>query len=244
MIEPATAWTLVPSGSVITIAGNGSAGFSGDGGSATAAAIGLPHGCAIGPDGAVYFVAPDQSRIRRIDPATGHITTIAGTGPPPGGLLEDGPDGDGGPATDAQIGDGIAIAIDRARNRLYLPASSLLRVRKVDLATGIIENFAGIGWFGDEPDPGDGDGGPAAQAYFPLPVGAAVGLGNDVLITDGVPVYRLRSVDGTTGVISRIAGIEDAMGLPVNVTGGDGGPAIVPCCASKRWWATSRRTAS
>ncbi len=221
---PAPARALVPSGAIVTIAGNGSSGFSGDGGPATSAAIGRPHGCAVGPDGAVYFVDAIGYRIRRIDPATSQITTIAGIGPPPGGYLEDGPNGDGGPATSAQIGDGITIAIDRARNRLYLPSTSLLRVRSVDLATGIIDAFAGDDMIDDHPTFSDGDGGPALQAFLLLPVGLAVGLGDDVLITDGVS-YRLRSVDGTTGVISRIAGIEDAFGLPINLTGGDGGPA-------------------
>ena len=222
---PSAARALVTSGAVVTIAGNGSGGFSGDGGPATAAAVGIPYGCAIGPDGAVYFVDPNSYRIRRIDPVTGHITTIAGSGPPPGGSLEDGPNGDGGPAKDAQIGDGIAIAVDRARNRLYVTSTSLFRVRQVDLATGIIENFAGKGWFDDELSFLDGDGGPAALAYVPFPVEVAVGLGNDVLITDATPAYRLRSVDGTTGIITRIAGIEDEMGFPLNVTAGDGGPA-------------------
>ncbi len=221
---PSPARALVPSGAIVTIAGNGSGGFSGDGGPATSAAIGNPYGAAIGPDGAVYFVDAAHFRIRRIDPATGTITTIAGIGLPPGGYLDDGPNGDGGPATSAQIGDGITLAIDRARNRLYLPSTSLLRVRSVDLATGIIDAFAGDDMIDDHPTFSDGDGGSALHAFLLLPVGLAVGLGSDVLITDGFS-YRLRSVDGATGVISRIAGIEDGSGLPVNLTGGDGGQA-------------------
>jgi hypothetical protein len=225
VVSPAPAEALVPSGAIVTIAGNGSGGYSGDGGPATSAAIGTPYGTAIGPDGAVYFVDAVHLRIRRIDPATGTITTIAGIGLPPGGYLDDGPNGDGGPATSAQIGDGITLAIDRARGQLYLPSTSILRVRRVDLATGIIHAFAGDDMNDDHPGPSDGDGGPALNAFLMWPTGLAVGPGGDVLITDGPPTHRLRSVDGTSDIISRIAGIEDGVGFPIAETVGDGGPA-------------------
>ena len=172
---------MVPSGAIVTIAGDGPSGSSGDGGPATSAAIGNPYGTAIGPDGAVYFVDAEHFRIRRIDPATGIITTTAGIGLPPGGYLDDGPNGDGGPAASAQIGDGITIAIDRARNQLYLPSTSILRVRRVDLATGIIHAFAGDDMNDDHPGPSDGDGGPALSAFLMTPTGLAVGPGGDVL---------------------------------------------------------------
>ena len=221
---PSPARALLSSGEIVTIAGSGSGGFSGDGGPATSAAIGDPYGTAIGPDGALYFVDGEHFRIRRIDPATGTITTIAGIGLPQSGWLEDGPNGDGGLATSAQIGDGITIAVDRARNRLYLPSTGILRVRSVDLATGIINAFAGDDMIDDHPGPSDGDGGPALDAFLLSPTGLAVGPGGDVLITDGM-TYRLRSVDAGTGIISRVAGIEDGFGFPINLTGGDGGPA-------------------
>jgi hypothetical protein len=214
----------VASGEIVTIAGNGSGGFSGDGGPATSAAIGSPSGVAVGRDGAVYFVDPPGFRIRRIDPITGTITTIAGSGPPPG-YLEDGPNGDGGLATSAQIGDGITIAIDRARDQLFLSSFSILRVRSVDLATGFIHAFAGDDMIDDHPGPSDGDGGPALEAFLMTPTGLAVGPGGDLLITDGAGPYRLRSVDGTTNVIRRLAGIEDAFDFPITLTGGDGGLA-------------------
>ncbi len=221
---PSPARAQLASGAIATIAGSGSGGFSGDGGPATSAAIGFPHGAAIGPDGALYFVDPYGLRIRRVDPATGQITTIAGVGLPPGGLLEDGPNGDGGPATSAQIGDGATLAIDRVRGQLYLPSTSIDRVRSVDLATGIIDAFAGDDMTDDHPGPSDGDGGLALDAFLLFPTGLAVGPGGDVLITDGM-TYRLRSVDAGTGVISRIAGIEDAYDFPIYETVGDGGPA-------------------
>ena len=225
VVLPSPARALLSSGQIVTIAGNGNGGFSGDGGPATSAKIGNPYGTAIGPDGALYFVDGEHLRIRRIDPATGTITTIAGIGLPPGGYLSDGPNGDGGLATSAQIGDGITLAIDRARNQLYLPSTSLLRVRSVDLATGIINAFAGVNDMVDRhPGPADGDGGSALNAFLLFPTGLAVGPGGDVLITDGMN-YRLRSVDAGTGVISRIAGIEGAYDSPIYETVGDGGLA-------------------
>ncbi len=222
--SPSPARALLSSGEIVTIAGSGSGGFSGDGGPATSAAIGDPYGAAIGPDGALYFVDGEHFRIRRIDPATGTITTIAGIGLPQSGWLDDGPNGDGGLATSAQIGDGITLAVDRARNRLYLPSTSILRVRSVDLSTGIINAFAGDDMIDDHPGPSDGDGGLALDAFLLSPTGLAVGPGGDVLITDGM-TYRLRSVDAGTGIISRVAGIEDGFGFPINLTGGDGGLA-------------------
>jgi streptogramin lyase len=219
---PVAAQTPAPSGAVITIAGNGMATFAGDGGPATSASFNGPLGMAVGPDGTLYIADASNFRIRSVDPTTGIISTVAGTGPPPGGFLDDGPNGDGGPATSAQIGDVPSLTIDRESNTLYLPAVSLFRVRQVNLATGIIDNFAGIGVFDDDPNPRDGDGGPATSAYLPFPFGVAAGPESDVFITDD---YRLRRVDGATGIIHRVAGIEDEAGFPVKVTGGDGGPA-------------------
>ena len=206
----------VPSGTVITIAGNGGAGFSGDDGPAIDATLHGPLGSAIGPDGAAYFVDEGNYRIRRLDPVTGNITTIAGVGP---GSFSDGPNGDGGPATSAQIADPITLAIDRERNTLYFPSLSLSRVRQIDLATGIVDSFAGTGVFDPFPPGQYGDGGPATSAWFLSPYGVAVGTDHDVLITD-IGLNTLRSVDGTTGIVSRLAGQEFQF-----LTSGDGAPA-------------------
>ena len=226
-LRPAhTVWAQAPaaSGNIITIAGNGTLGFAGDGGQATSASFSGPLGMAVGPDGTLYIADSNNYRIRAIDPSSGIISTVAGNGPPPGGFLDDGPNGDGGPATDAQIGAVLYVDLDRQRNALYIPSPEIFRVRKVDLATGIIENFAGKGLFDNDIGFQDGDNGPATQAYLYNLLGLAVGAGNDVLITDGLN-HRVRSVDGATGVISRIAGLEDSNGNPYTATGGDGGPA-------------------
>ncbi len=211
-----TAQSPVPSDTVITIAGNGLASFAGDGGPAIDATLYGPLGAAIGPDGAAYFIDGGNYRIRRVDPITGNITTIAGVGP---GFFTDGPNGDGGPATSSQIADPYTLAIDRERNTLYFPSLSLSRVRQIDLSTGIVENFAGTGVFDPFPPGQYGDGGPATSAWFLSPYGVAVGADHGVLITD-ISLNTLRSVDGTTGTVSRRAGIEFNP-----QTAGDGGPA-------------------
>lgn len=129
------------SGTVITIAGNGLIGFSGDGGPATNAAFNEPYGLAIGPDGTLYVADNGNYRIRAVAPATGFITTVAGNG-------TFGDTGDGGPATNATIDSVTSIAVDRARHALYLGEANNNRVRKVNLANGVISNYAGLGFFG------------------------------------------------------------------------------------------------
>ena len=126
------AWAQAPapSGTVITIAGNGVAGFSGDGGPALDASINYPYGSAIGPDGTLYFADNGNYRIRAIDPATGIITTIAGNG------NHGDDDSNDGPATEADLSGVVGIAVDRARNTLYFGDFGQNWVSKVDLASG------------------------------------------------------------------------------------------------------------
>lgn len=95
---------LAPDGTITTIAGTGTRGFSGDGGPATAAELNQPNGLAIDTDGTIYVADRSNFRIRRIDPA-GVIDTFAGVG-------VEGHDGDGGPATQAKFGFIARLSID------------------------------------------------------------------------------------------------------------------------------------
>ncbi|HSL73694.1 MAG TPA: hypothetical protein VK853_04475, partial [Ilumatobacteraceae bacterium] len=180
-------------------------GFAGDGGPATEALFSSPDGLDFDADGNLYVADLGNDRIRRIDAATGIITTVAGGGPT--SSL-----GDGGPATQAWLyrpGD-VAVGPD---GDLYIADSYNRRIRRVDAETGIITTFAGGG-----PTTGTGDGGPANEAFLSYPTSVSVAANGDVYIAD-TNGQRVRKVDGTTGIITTIAGTGTA------AYSGDGGPA-------------------
>lgn len=211
---PATA-----SGTIITIAGGGSIGYGGDGGPATNASLSAGViAMAFGPDGTLYLADSGNARIRAVDPKTGIIRTVAGNGNLVG---EDRDIGDGGPATNAPFGPILGLAADGARNALYLSDGGNNRIRKVDLATGVISRFAGRGLFNGYG--GAGDGGPAVDASFAEPRGIAVGAGGRLLIADQLN-GRIRQVDPVTGIITTLAGIGDVFNQPC-ADAGNGGPA-------------------
>ncbi len=135
---------------ITTIAGNGTANYSGDNGLATGATISAPNGIVVDASGNIYFTDTGNQRIRKID-TTGVITTIAGTGVVGFG-------GDGGNATSALLGNPGSLAIDAAGN-LYFVDQQNYRVRKISPA-GIITTVAGNGTGSTS----SGDGGPATSA--------------------------------------------------------------------------------
>lgn len=194
---------------VTTIAGNGAAGFSGDGGPAIAASLNSPHGMAVAADGTVYVADTDNYRVRRIG-TDGVIDTIAGTG-------LSGDDGDGGPATNASLSGLLSIALSPAGDILYISDIDNNRVRQVNLTTGVISNFAGIGWSGFG---FDGDGGQATNAWLALPEGVAVDTAGNVYIGDLFNCV-VRRVDAATNIITTVAGIPGSCS-----PSGDGGDAL------------------
>ncbi len=194
-------------GVMTTIAGNGYAGSSGDGGPATEASLNTPHGVAVDNRGHVFIADSPNHRIRRVDLATGTITTVAGTG-------QEGFGGDGGPATAARL--------NRPRFLIVAPDGSLIiadtanyRVRRVDPA-GTITTIAGTGQAGYS-----GDGGPAMAARFDDPRGLALDAAGNLYVSnaEGSPVPSVRRID-PAGIITTVAG-----GRPAGF-GGDGGPAV------------------
>jgi sugar lactone lactonase YvrE len=191
-------------GVIRTVAGSNQRGFSGDGGSATSAAFDQPRAAAVGPDGSVYIADTFNHRIRRVDPS-GAVMTIVGTGGPSFS-------GDGGPAAAATLNLPHGVAVDATGAGLYVADTGNHRVRRVDLATGIIVTFAG----GPAPGAG-GDGGPATAAQLQDPKGVYAAPSGDLYIADSGN-ERIRRVD-RAGTITTLAG--------TGVTGfsGDGGPA-------------------
>jgi hypothetical protein len=123
-------------GVITTIAGNGTGGYSGDGGPATSAELSWPAGVTVDAASNVYF-ADNGGAVRKISASTGIISTVAGTG-------VWGYSGDGGPATSAQLSYDISVAVDSAGN-LYIADKYNMRIRKVSAATGIITTIAGNG---------------------------------------------------------------------------------------------------
>lgn len=187
----ASAQISIPASGVInTIAGTGTNGSSGDGGAATSATV-SPTDVAVDPMGNVYVADYFPNRVRKIDRATGVITTVAGTG-------ASGYTGDGGPATSATLNGPIQIAVDPGGN-IFIADIGNHVVRKVAASTGIISTVAGNGTYGDT-----GDGGPATSATLGVDSVTVDGGGNLYICDyDGSIV---RKVDGTTGIISRFAG--------------------------------------
>ena len=152
----------VSTGIITTIAGTGSAGFSGDNGQATSAALYYPEGIALDSAGNVYIAVVYNNRVRKVTISTGIITTVAGTG-------TYSYSGDNGPATSAGFNNLEGVALDSSGN-IYIAESFNHRIRKVTVSTGIITTFAGSGGTGSTSGSFSGDNGQATAATLNLPV--------------------------------------------------------------------------
>jgi sugar lactone lactonase YvrE len=176
----------ISNGVITTVAGVGTAGFSGDNGAATSAQLNYPYGVAVDSSGNLYIADYGNNRIRKV--SNGVITTVAGTGT--AGFA-----GDGGLAVSAQVNQPISVAVDSS-GRLYIADYGNDRIRGV--SSGIIATVAGNGTPGFA-----GDGGPATGAQLYSPRGVAVDSGGNLYIAD---TYNQRIREVTSGVIFTIAG--------------------------------------
>jgi streptogramin lyase len=174
-----------------TFAGDGKQGFGGDGGPAVLAELHGPTGIVRGPDGALYICDTDNQVIRKVAP-DGSISTAAGNG-------KRGYSGDGGPATKAELNEPYEVRFDKPGNLFFVERLNHV-VRRVDVRTGVISTFAGTG------KPGfSGDGGPATQATFKEPHSIQFGPDGSLYVCD-VANNRVRRIDGSTGVVTTVAG--------------------------------------
>ena len=179
---------------ITTVAGNGTAGYTGDGGPAIAAQLRFPSAVAVDSAGNLFIADTSNSVIRKVTAATGVITTIAGNN-------TQGFSGDGGPATAAMMRLPEGLAVDSSGN-VWIPDFSLHRVRKVDAATNVINTVAGDGTRAFT-----GDGGPASAAEFNGPRGIAVDPAGNVYIADYYN-QRVRKIDAVTKNISTVVGLD------------------------------------
>jgi len=181
---------ITPAGQIVTVAGNGSCGYSGDGGPATGAQV-CVNGLAIDRDGNIYLAEAQSQRIRKISP-DGIISTVAGNG-------DCCYSGDGGPAIGAQLNLapwGGGMTVDHAGN-VYIADAANQRVRKIS-QSGIVTTVAGNGISNGY----SGDGGPATSAQLNYPSEVVVDSQGNLYIAD-VGNQRVRKVT-PDGIISTV----------------------------------------
>jgi trimeric autotransporter adhesin len=179
-------------GIITTVAGDGTIGYTGDGGLATSAGLYNPNGIAVDASGNIYIADTSNSRIRLVTKSTGIITTVAGDG-----TIEY--KGDGGLATSAGLYTPNDVAVDASGN-IYIADSGNHRVRLVTKSTGIITTVAGDGIAGYK-----GDGGLATSAGLYSPYGVAVDASGNIYIVD-TSNHRIRLVTKSTGIITTVVG--------------------------------------
>jgi trimeric autotransporter adhesin len=187
-------------GNISTLAGNGVSGYGGDGGQAGSAQINGPQGVAADSTGNVYIADTNNNRVRKVA-SNGVITTVAGTGIA-------GFSGDGNLASNAQVGNPVAVAVDSVGN-VYI-ADGSLRVRKLFLS-GLITTIAGSGARGYS-----GDGGGALNATMNGPSALAINATGSIWVADTLNnAVRLLQFAGGGTTVSAVANSASNLSGPV-----------------------------
>ncbi len=208
------------SGLITTVAGSGRKGYAGDGGAAVQAELNEPYEVRFDSHGNMLFVEMQNHLVRKVDGASGLITTVAGTGTP-------GFSGDGGPATKAQLNQPHSIVLDN-KDRLYICDIRNHRIRVVDPETGILTTLAGTGQQQPTPDHAQLEGtplnGPRALDFD--------GKGSMFLaLREGNAIYR---IDLKQQSLQHLAGTGKSG------YSGDGGPAKIAQLAGPKGVALSK----
>ena len=200
-------------GVVTTVAGTGESGYSGDGGPATQATMQEPYSLQVDGNGDIYIVDRLNAVVRKVDAATGIISTVAGTG-------EVGYSGDGGPGDKSMLREPNDCFLD-GKGGLLIADIQDQRIRRLDLASGIISTFAGNG-----EKERSGDGKPALEASF---------LGSRAVCMDSKGNTYIAEREGNgvrkidaSGTMSTVAGTGER-GYE-----GDGGPALTATWGSPK----------
>ena len=194
---------LTPDGKIWTVAGTGTAGFSGDGGPAGAAALSRPYGLALDSRGRLYVADLGNARIRRIS-LDGTIQTVAG-----GGAVVPGGNGDGGPASGAQLLQPRNLAID-PDGTLYISDFGANQIYRVSPG-GILTTLAGTGRAGFS-----GDSGAALLAGLKSPAGLALDSNGALYLADSAN-NRVRRV--YQGIISTVYNVPAPTGVAIGPSG-------------------------
>ncbi|MDJ0646820.1 MAG: hypothetical protein QNJ57_12630 [Flavobacteriaceae bacterium] len=169
-------------GEISDFAGTGEAGFSGDGNNANRVQLNSPTGLAIDSKGNLFISDSGNERVRKINLATGIISTVAGTG-------RTGFSGEGLAASKAKLSNPLGLAVDKEDN-LYVVDRGNNRIRKIDAESGLITTVVGTGKSGFS-----GDGGLAKNARLSNPTGIAFDASDNLYIVDRGN-NRIRMVSG------------------------------------------------
>lgn len=181
----------ISGGTITTIAGTGTTGFSGDGGPATSAQIGYASALALDSSGNLLFTDSGNTRLRRIDTATGIIDTVAGNGQ---AIFT----GLGQSAANTGIGNAAGVAVDATGN-IYIGGTQTYFVLEISPA-GAVSIAGGVGGCGYI-----GDGGYATSAGICQPTTLAFDAGGDLFVGDST-CYCVRRIAAGTGIIQTVAG--------------------------------------